>query len=153
VGLGVVVHAGTRGNRRGLTGGRGAGRDRPDRARQRRGRARLRPIPDRAIAGFGNVSPGSGSVDRGSPTSRLLILDGGEALDGAHAVQCAVDQPVTGERLGLRLPFCIDSGTSGTFGNVTPIAADEPLDPMALTYINHVSLLTGDGEEVTPGVS
>jgi hypothetical protein len=45
------------GNRRGVTGGRGAGRDRPDRARQRRGRAWLRPIPDRAIAGFGSVNP------------------------------------------------------------------------------------------------
>jgi hypothetical protein len=63
---------------------------------------------------------------------------------------CAVDQAVTGERLGFRLPYCIDSGSSGTFGNVTPIAADEPLGPMALTYINHVNLLTGDGEVPDP---
>jgi hypothetical protein len=70
-----------------------------------------------------------------------------------HAVQCAVDHAVTGERCGFRLPYCIDSGTSGTFGNVTPISADEPLDPMALAYINHINILTGDGEEVTPGVS
>jgi hypothetical protein len=38
---------------------------------------------------------------------------------GAHAVQCAVEQAVTGERLGFHLPYCIDNGTSGTFGNVS----------------------------------
>jgi hypothetical protein len=36
---------------------------------------------------------------------------------GAHAVQCAVEQAVTGERLGFHLPYCIDM--RGTFGNVS----------------------------------